>query len=401
MDYNQATVLSIIAKALWNKPSMIAVRPDAWDVVCRITKEHAITPIVWIGLSSQKKEIPVSNYKFLRSEALSSVFAGEQLMIEQDRILAAFNNAGIQCAVLKGSSMAALYPSPEMRSLGDIDLLVPAALFERASVLLQRLGFQAQEKGHSFHTEFHGRGCVVELHRAVSNMPNTAGGLAAARIMDECWDDIKCCIVGDYSFPALGIRHQALNLLLHMERHLAIGGIGLRQLCDWLVFVWSVKTEEFESIILPTLDCCGLSRFACVLTKVCVTYLGIDENHVRWCMGIEDSLVRAMMKDILRVGDMGRTIDSSDMSGLLIGRTGGGNPLQTLINNMNKLAKKHFPIVDKYPVFMPFIWVYLPLRYWVRALIGKRPHKSVAGTLVTVKHRTWLLHELKLFDTER
>ena len=55
---------------------------------------------------------------------LASALQNERLLIAQNAVLEAFRQANIAVAVLKGSSAARYYPQPELRALGDIDLLI-------------------------------------------------------------------------------------------------------------------------------------------------------------------------------------------------------------------------------------------------------------------------------------
>ncbi|MCB7187645.1 nucleotidyltransferase family protein, partial [Anaerostipes caccae] len=59
-------------------------------------------------------------------------------------------------------------------------------------------------------------------------------------------------------------------LLLHKLEHITSSGLGLRQLCDWAVFVHRDMTPERWEDLLPKLSRFGLLHFARVITRICV-----------------------------------------------------------------------------------------------------------------------------------
>jgi len=104
------------------------------------------------------------------------------------RVLALFQNHDIPVIPLKGIALAKeLYPYPEDRPMGDIDLLVPEDQFDRAIGLLTDMGFRVAEGETAFRlqdvhptvrpflpgalTLVDARGVVIDLHWHLSSDP--------------------------------------------------------------------------------------------------------------------------------------------------------------------------------------------------------------------------------------
>jgi hypothetical protein len=96
-------------------------------------------------------------------------------------LAAAFDGAGVEFTVLKGSSFAhSFYPDPSWRSFGDIDLLVRTGDWTRSNDLLEGLGLRRRVpepragfderfgKGAEYGGE---RGFEVDLHRTLVGGP--------------------------------------------------------------------------------------------------------------------------------------------------------------------------------------------------------------------------------------
>lgn len=61
-------------------------------------------------------------------------------------VLEAFRRASIDTIVLKGAALAwTIYPSPSLRPMSDVDLLVPPVAARTAQLLLRQLRFEAQQ----------------------------------------------------------------------------------------------------------------------------------------------------------------------------------------------------------------------------------------------------------------
>ena len=311
--------------------------------------------------------------------------------------------AGILRAVLKGTSLAACYEDPAVRALGDIDLLVSPDDTDRAAAVLTEHGFRAPEASyrHPYHIDFYKGSAVVELHFAVSTFPESDAGREAARFMASCWDEVQYKQCGDVSVPCLGNAHQALSLLLHMERHMTTSCIGLRQLCDWAVFLRRVSPDSFTGEILPVLERCGLSRFAGVLTAAAVNALGLEPGYGRWCASVSKGSIQAMMTEIFRAGSIHNRNNTDDVSGFFVEADGSEAASRVFFGKMNALARRKFPVTQKYPVLLPVFWAYIPLRYWARSLAGKRRKKSLRHTIKMTKQRKQLYRELRLFQAEK
>ena len=306
-------------------------------------------------------------------------------------------------AVLKGASLSACYYDPSVRALGDIDLLVPVQFVDRASELLISQGFHAPEDSfiHPYHIDFYKNSVVAELHYAVSTFPDSPAGAEAKRYMESWPEQLRQKHIENYTFQCLSDFHQALSLLLHMERHMTTSCIGLRQLCDWAAFLTSVMPDYFADQIVPELKRCGLKNFAGVLTRTAISYLGLHSAYGMPFQSIRERDVQSMIEEILRTGSIHNRNNTKDGSNFFVDESGTVSALQVFVTKINSLAQRKFPVTKKLPFLLPLFWLYIPLRYWVRSLAGKRRRKSLLRTIMITKQRKQLYRTLNLLRTLR
>lgn len=404
-DENQNVLLMLIRDALWRSPETL---PDAdWDVVEKYAQAQGVLWIAYLGAKALKQSncslqmISKERLKNWRSALCTGAFYNDQINSVQMHLIQWMDENKIRAAILKGTSCSRYYPFPEARPLGDIDVLVDRECVTAVGEYLESRGYTKSQHEHGFHVGYYGTEATVEVHYAGTSIPNSAGGRAVAEEMAHFLDDTQMACIGKMTFPVLSDAHQALMLLLHMERHMIDSGIGLRQLCDWAVFVNGTAGVTWKKDILELLNRCGLLVYAKVLTKACVLFLGLDAAKVEWCLDTDDELVRAMMEDVFRGGSMGAA-DTEGMGSLFTDRAHMGDGRQTklkgLLGRLTRLANQHFPYTQRYKILLPVFWIYIPMRYLVRSLAGLRPKKRIFAVYREAEQRQKLFKTLRLYE---
>jgi len=192
-------------------------------------------------------------------------------------------------------------------------------------------------------------------------------------------------------------------MLLHCAIHLTNSGIGLRQLCDWAVFVSTFTEEEFQDIFEDKLKQAGLWQFAKILSQLGETYLHCPRKK---CFGTSnDILLAAMMSDIFVSGNFGHKDMSRADEGKLITNSSKGTVddvslAKQLVQSVNDIVCTHWSIAKKYKVLLPIGAVVFGGRYAVRMLIGKRRSIQPKQMIINAKARREIYKELQLYCSE-
>lgn len=397
-------LLALLQMALFHDPASWGSKSCAdWPSVIAQARSQTVVPMVYDAIMKLPQAVRPSEALIseLRRETLFSIASYEHLLIMQDEVLSHFSLAHIPCAILKGASAAVHYPKPELRMMGDIDVLVEEADLDKASQELEKRGFRKNDTKHECHITFEKAGVHVELHHAVSVVPDNPAGDTIRHLMRDAVHSAAMAALDCHRFPVLSKAHQAVSLLLHMQKHITSSGLGLRQLCDWAVFIKWIDKRDWESRISTTLKCCGLYRLSEILTKTCVLYLGLDKDSLLWCMHIPDALCLAVIQDFLNCGNFGRGDPAHTVSGTLVlhGKSHAKRRffLRSILSNLNDTAYRRFPLCKKVPILLPFLWAFFPLRYFVRMQTGKRPKQSIKKILVKARQRDSLYESFELF----
>ncbi|MFZ5916043.1 MAG: nucleotidyltransferase domain-containing protein [Chloroflexota bacterium] len=114
---------------------------SCWDGLPAQAQAHGLEPLLYAHLQAAQVPIPPHVAQQLRIRTIQHAHANHVRLKVLAEALAALQVAGIPALALKGSALAHLvYPSPGLRVMRDIDLLVPDA--PGAQAVLLNLGFQ-------------------------------------------------------------------------------------------------------------------------------------------------------------------------------------------------------------------------------------------------------------------
>ena len=97
-------------------------------------------------------------------------------------------------------------------------------------------------------------------------------------------------------------------LLKHAAKHLFNGGIGLRHLCDWVLFIKQYPDLNYV-YITKELRKDGMERFARVFTVLGLEYIGADlvDLPASWSLDFKDKLIKNVLwAKILESGNFGQ-----------------------------------------------------------------------------------------------
>jgi hypothetical protein len=141
---------------------------------------------------------------------------------------------GVPAILIKGQGVALTYPQPRLRQCGDIDLYIPPTHYEEAVRLMTTLaGTGGREDEKHCVVYYHAIG--IELHYRVLILPMPWQDRAFARWTAESLDgDLPVRVpFNDVEVLLPPADFNAVYLFAHGWHHFMVGGVGLRQLCDW------------------------------------------------------------------------------------------------------------------------------------------------------------------------
>ena len=299
---------------------------------------------------------------------------------------------------IKGCASAYYYPDPLLRTMGDVDLLVQERDIEKTVELLLKNGYsQDDEDDGKGHISFHNQktGVHIELHRQIIGIPENSAG---AKLKEYFADIFKKAVLenGEYYRPC--DFHHGLILLLHTAQHLTREGVGLRHICDWVVFANSFSDSDFVTKFKEKLKSVGLWQFAKILTQFGIEYLGCPPKT--WCTEPDMAVLEGLLYDVFSGGNFGKK-DFSRYQHIkyITNRTEADtkkSTLKQLFSNIVAKTRLEVKFVKKTPWLLPIGVLCVSLKYFWLIISGKR--KMDNSTLIhKALDRKELYKSFKLF----
>ena len=322
-----------------------------------LAEKHDLAHIAGNGLSKlgllgdneiSKKFKQVSMQAFWRYARLSG---------EYRKVCKTLEDAKIPFIPLKGAVLREYYPEPWLRTSCDIDILVYEADVQRAiDILSEQLQYRFAKQWFYEYSLFSPNGVHLELH---SNTIEKVESGAREAVMETVWER---------SYPEEGWQYKRRMTdemfyfyhILHMAKHFARGGCGIRPFLDLWILNHRVEGNRKERYAL--LEKGELMKFTAVAENLSEVWL-----HDR----APDSLTCRVAHFVLTGGTYG---EGENMVAMRQARKGG---------KLQYILSRFFPPCDilqiSYPVLQKHKWLYplfLVVR-WVRALFGGRCGKTL------------------------
>ncbi len=274
----------------------------------------------------------------------------------QDETLGVLAAGGIEAVILKGVAAGMLYPDPALRSYGDIDCMVSPDNLGKARSALLAAGFMGEDdEGVSdHHVGLEKDGVHLELHWRPNGIPQGASKERLDVLFQDALAHTETATVQGHEFPVFPTMINGVVLLLHARKHLAHGGLGFRQVIDWMMFarthLASGGWDEFRCL----LDDPQLERTAKCLTRFCQVYLGMPEEGFAWCAEVEPSVCAELLEHVMLLGNFGhKTKEKSGATALERVR----GPI-SLFGYLQEGGMSNWKAARTHTVLRPFAWIY-------------------------------------------
>ena len=218
--------------------------------------------------------------------------------------------------VFKGQTVASYYPTPEIRTSGDVDFYVFKKDWDRAKSLLEKEVTIIDDHSGQ-HLEFTKDGIPFEMHYHTAVFASGSKQRYWDELIDSYFEEVlDHIVINGVEVPTLPPTLNVIYLFVHIYHHFLKEGIALRQFIDWMMFFEAKHEEIVVSELTAKLERLGLLRafkaFGAILTEV----LGMNEKFFPFTLADTDKkYVDKIMAIVLRYGNFGKYGRKAQQSG--------------------------------------------------------------------------------------
>ncbi len=332
-----------------------------WNQVYAISKFHNVANIVSYAVSIEN--YPMENeikQKFLKN-MFDAVLLDENQKKEFNTLLEAFEEHGIEYMPLKGINLKKLYEASDMRNMSDGDILIHENDRDKISAVMEKLGYQFKKESNHELIYVKEPFINVELHKML--IPSYNDDLYG--YYGDGWKLANK--VGETSRYSLNAENEFIYILAHFAKHYRDGGAGIKYILDiWLYLKKNSVDLDYIKKELKKLGLLSFGENIIKLTKVWFENSPCDKLMVQMTKYIIESGMYGNAKNKALVTQMRENSAESTENHKK------STKLRLIFPTMEHM-KRNYTILNKYPYFIVFCWIWRI----IRVIIGKTDRRTL------------------------
>lgn len=249
-------VLQLIRSAITGESGMLPAIFSITDIL-PLVRRHGIEAMVYYGgICCGLAKTDPGMQKLYRG-CVRQMLVGERQRQQIEKLLQVFQENAIDALPLKGVILRELYPKPEMRRMGDADILIRAGQYPKIKRILESMGYtQAGKTDHEI--AWHHPHLRLELHIRLVPERNKV-------LYDYFGDGWQRAKLQTGYLYAMSLEDTLVFLVAHVAKHYTAGGMGISQFVDLWLYT-RANPQLDQSYIRQELEKIQLDKFyACVM----------------------------------------------------------------------------------------------------------------------------------------
>ncbi|MBR4146143.1 MAG: nucleotidyltransferase family protein [Lachnospiraceae bacterium] len=257
----------VLAQINGTKPENIPDNIDVNELIDIAQRNHMNYMI--IGALLKTDNIPNAMVDKLRLNVQNSIFVTLNQVTGLKILIEAFEKAGIMNQPLKGACLKYMYPSPELREMSDIDILVSDNQMDEAGKIMIDLGYTLAQSIKHHDIYFKKPFMIVEVHRAMYD--RTVDGNQYDYF--KSFDKVVLREGKKYTYD-FNKEDFYVYMIAHMAKHFYAMGCGIRNLVDVYIYLEKYGNDLNRSYLNQELKKCGIYDFAVNIEALAYIWLG-------------------------------------------------------------------------------------------------------------------------------
>lgn len=237
------------------------------------SRMHSLSGMVGMMLKKLPLEDKPSKevMKKFEQDFFSTIHKTTEQEASMNELSAVFHKEKIKHAFVKGYFLRDLYPTKELRSMGDVDFLISIKDRKKVHEIILELGYKSDTMvGHVWN---YNKGSVrIEAHDKLISKELFSDVDYTAYFEDA----IDHVILKKDSTYALEPDYQLLYLFIHMAKHFSGFGCGIRQIMDIAVFVKTYEQVLDHEYLKKEFQVLKMEQFVQNMIYLCKTWFNLE-----------------------------------------------------------------------------------------------------------------------------
>lgn len=211
-----------------------------------------------------------SAYKAFEDDFFDCIFRYDAQKAVIDEIHTLLSDNGIKHIFFKGSEIKEYYPTPELRVMGDIDILIEKENRKKVLELMKGAGFDAKNTNGPVY-DYEKGGVLVEMHSRLVN--GKVGSKSAQDYFCDAFDHVEFDGFLGHFEPT----YYTAYLITHIAHHFWFYGAGVKMIFDLAIVMrhFNVNADDVQKL----LDEIELGDFSKNIFTVCNKWFGAGKAY--------------------------------------------------------------------------------------------------------------------------
>lgn len=405
LKINEVYFLNLLSRAIRNQSiNELSLENIDWFEIYKISMKQNIASLIYpVIRRAQFKgvEVPAEISGQWEYHLISSAFFSFSQIDHFTILLNEFHNNQIPVILYRGIVMRNIYPYPETRTMGDIDVLVKEEDTQKCEEILKKLGYGEIDRGPRLVQYINKENISIELHNRILFIPEIE---EFKFLEDILWENTEVFDYNGMEVYVLCPSYNLATLVLHVYKHYISSGIGIRQLCDIALLIEKFRDKIDWGLFWTIIIKVKKEAFAAYILQICCQYLNLELSKSAWGpVEINETYLDALLTDIVNggvfsYGDEERLIENSVLINIEKGvRANPMTLLKTIFVSPENLTDK-YSYAKKIHWLLPLAWAH----HTIDVILNNRRHIltyfRVKFNLPFAKNRSSYLESIGLIN---
>ena len=303
--------IGLVRAALWSEPAHWPI--EQTEELLILHARQGTGTLVYPAVLGQTD---LSSYARVQMKSACAHTMQQQVHIRHifGQAWKALEQAGIRAVLMKGAGLSVLYPEPQMRTWGDIDLFVGKEQYHPACAVMRdtfpdALKFD-EELDHYKHYNLIAEGVSIEVHRVSIGLQHPLDERRYARIEDYGMLHAQTIELDGISVRIPEPTFNALFVFMHAWEHKLSLGANVRQLCDLALLLHHYHGSIDGKRLKKWLQALHLIDVWQLYMDILVEHLGLPQEEAPFYTEQVASRAQLLLDDILKGGRLVEKTDS-------------------------------------------------------------------------------------------
>ena len=356
--------LDMVSASIKGLPVPVCPENISSEFIYKLSVRNAVQGILYLAVQSGAITLS-SEIQAKLQKSYMAILAREATQQEEiEYIRNVFNEENIEFMFLKGTHLKALYPTPEMRFMVDMDILVKEQSMNKGSDLILARGFTQEMNNGKDIVLVKKPFLTIELHKMLF-----VEEYFMHDYFSSVWDRVEKSSDFEYKMP---INDLYVYTLAHLAEHYLEAGSCFRPLMDLYLMEKSYDNLDFD-YINEQFKVIGIDKFAMKIRQLYKCIFDDAEYN--------DDLVT--MENYIVFG--APVNNASEVSRAV--RTSKSKSERFLESAFPKLKhmKLKYPILEKMPFLLPIFWI---VRFFEFVFLKKESIKQKQSAIKNVDNES-------------